>query len=162
MGCDCSLPPSASLFLNLLSRSTFPPPRRPSSQATASAVSWTAPLCRMLTLVSRCVEAGEPVLLVGETGCGKTTVCQLLAMLRKQPLHILNCHQHTETADFLGGYRPARGAARAAGAPFVWEDGPLIQARLPALPEDTHSLNHGGARARGRVAAPGSDDYHET
>lgn len=83
----------------------------------------------MLTLVARCVEAGEPVLLVGETGCGKTTVCQLLALLRRKNLHILNCHQHTETADFLGGYRPARGAERAAGAPFMWEDGPLVQAR---------------------------------
>ena len=24
-------------------------------------------------------------------------------------LHAINCHQHTETADFIGGLRPARG-----------------------------------------------------
>ena len=89
---------------------------------------------RMFTLVSRCVEAAEPVLLVGETGCGKTTVCQLLALLRRQRLRIINCHQHTETSDFVGGFRPARGAERAGGAPFVWEDGPLLQARARACP----------------------------
>jgi midasin len=56
------------------------------------------------------------VLLVGETGTGKTTVCQLLALLRAQHLHILNCNQHTETSDFLGGFRPARGREAAAAA----------------------------------------------
>ena len=35
-------------------------------------------------------------------------VCQLYALLLQRPLHIVNCHQHTETADFLGGLRPAR------------------------------------------------------
>ena len=52
----------------------------------------------------------EPVLLVGETGTGKTTVCQMAALMRGQRLHILNCNQHTETSDFLGGFRPARHA----------------------------------------------------
>eukprot|EP00959_Pyramimonas_sp_CCMP1952_P300310 6281577-Pyramimonas_sp.AAC.1 len=32
----------------------------------------------------------------------------MLSLLRAQRLHILNCHQHTETADFLGGFRPSR------------------------------------------------------
>ncbi len=53
------------------------------------------------------------MLLVGETGTGKTTVCQMAAALRGQTLHILNCNQHTETSDFLGGFRPARCAAHA-------------------------------------------------
>lgn len=46
----------------------------------------------------------EPVLLVGETGGGKTTVCQLLSIMLGSKLHILNCHQYTETSDFLGVY----------------------------------------------------------
>lgn len=58
--------------------------------------------------VCRCLEGMEPVLLVGETGTGKTTVCQMAALMRGQRLHILNCNQHTETSDFLGGFRPAR------------------------------------------------------
>lgn len=48
-------------------------------------------------------------MLIGATGAAKTTVCQLWAELFHQKLHILNCHQHTETADFLGGLRPIRG-----------------------------------------------------
>jgi hypothetical protein len=51
------------------------------------------------------------VLLVGDTGTGKTTACQLAAAVRGQALHMLNCNQHTEAADFLGGFRPARCAA---------------------------------------------------
>jgi midasin (ATPase involved in ribosome maturation) len=45
--------------------------------------------------VGRCLEHKEPVLLVGETGCGKTTVCQLYAALLNRKLHMLNCHQVT-------------------------------------------------------------------
>lgn len=40
--------------------------------------------------------------------CGKTTVCQLLAGLQGRDLHSINCHLHTESADFLGGLRPCR------------------------------------------------------
>ena len=58
----------------------------------------------------RCLEFSEPVLLVGETGTGKTTVCQMAARSRGQHLHILNCNQHTEASDFLGGFRPSRWA----------------------------------------------------
>jgi midasin len=52
------------------------------------------------------------VLLVGETGTGKTSVCQLLALMRHTHLHVLNCNQHTETSDFLGGFRPTRTRTR--------------------------------------------------
>jgi midasin len=53
-------------------------------------------------------EFKEPVLLVGETGCGKTTVCQMLAAIHQQSLYTVNCHMHTESSDFLGGLRPVR------------------------------------------------------
>ena len=69
---------------------------------------WTRSMRRLYALVSRCVRFKEPVLLVGETGCGKTTICQVLAALEGRPLLTLNCHQNTETADFLGSQRPAR------------------------------------------------------
>ena len=70
---------------------------------------WTTSMKRMFMLLSRCIENQEPVLLIGETGCGKTTVCQLFSILLKRNIQILNCHQHTETADFLGSLRPIRG-----------------------------------------------------
>jgi len=112
-------------------RSRPSPPAAPHSllpaQAAARALSWTPALRRLFSCVSRCVSASEPVLLVGETGAGKTTAVQLLALLLRQPLRILNCHAHSETSDFVGGYRPTRAAVRAAGGPlFAWSDGPLL------------------------------------
>jgi midasin (ATPase involved in ribosome maturation) len=64
---------------------------------------------RLVRLVSRCVRFSEPALLVGETGTGKTTICQAIASALNTKLHIVNCHANTETADLLGGYRPVRG-----------------------------------------------------
>ena len=72
---------------------------------------WIPSAVRLYSLAAACMAHDEPVLLVGETGTGKTTVCQLYAEAAGQRLHIINCHQHTETADFLGGLRPARGRA---------------------------------------------------
>lgn len=77
-------------------------------------ISVTKSLRRLFSLVGRCLQHEEPVLLVGETGCGKTTVCQLYSLLLNQHLHILNCHQHTETSDFLGCLRPVRGKEKIA------------------------------------------------
>lgn len=38
-------------------------------------------LKRLAVLVHKCLRTKEPVLLVGETGCGKTTLCQVFAAL---------------------------------------------------------------------------------
>jgi midasin len=57
---------------------------------------------RLYFLIERCYRSREPVLLVGETGGGKTTVCQVLSAVLGVKLHILNCHQYTETSDFIG------------------------------------------------------------
>ncbi|KAI3908771.1 hypothetical protein MKW98_029321 [Papaver atlanticum] len=73
-----------------------------------SSITWTQSMRRLYFLVKRCYEMREPVLLVGETGGGKTRVCQLLSEILKSKKHILNCHQHTETSDFLGGFYPLR------------------------------------------------------
>ncbi|KAL5697769.1 hypothetical protein ACHQM5_028886 [Ranunculus cassubicifolius] len=69
---------------------------------------WTKSMQRLYFLVERCYKLREPVLLVGETAGGKTTVCQLLSTGLGRTLHILNCHQFTETSDFLGGFYPVR------------------------------------------------------
>ncbi|KAK4561600.1 AAA ATPase midasin [Recurvomyces mirabilis] len=71
-------------------------------------VVWTKAMRRLYVLVSRAIEHDEPVLLVGETGCGKTTVCQMLAEALEQQLHIINAHQNTETGDLIGSQRPVR------------------------------------------------------
>ncbi|CAK7356901.1 unnamed protein product [Dovyalis caffra] len=74
----------------------------------------TKSMRRLYFLVKRCFELREPVLLVGETGGGKTTVCQLLSGALGSKLHILNCHQYTETSDFIGGFYPVRERSRLA------------------------------------------------
>ncbi|KAF3780443.1 Midasin [Nymphaea thermarum] len=71
-------------------------------------ITWTRSMQRLYFLVERCYQMREPVLLVGETGSGKTTICQLLSNVLGSQLHILNCHRYTETSDFLGGYYPVR------------------------------------------------------
>lgn len=47
-------------------------------------------------------------MLVGETGCGKTTVCQVVAKFLGKKLVTVNAHQNTETGDLLGAQRPVR------------------------------------------------------
>ena len=73
---------------------------------------WTKAMRRLYTLVSRALVNNEPVLLVGETGCGKTSVCQLLAEKMGKELHVINAHQNTETGDIIGGQRPYRDRLR--------------------------------------------------
>jgi len=72
---------------------------------------WTKAMRRLYVLVATALRHNEAILLVGETGCGKTTVCQMLAMALKQQLHIVNAHQNTETGDLIGAQRPIRNRA---------------------------------------------------
>ena len=72
---------------------------------------WTSAMQRLFTLVARALRFNEPVLLVGETGSGKTSVCQLFAEITARRLYAVNCHQNTETADLIGGLRPLRNRA---------------------------------------------------
>ncbi|XP_078617566.1 midasin-like [Branchiostoma floridae x Branchiostoma japonicum] len=97
-------------------------------------VVWTYNMRRLAVLIGQALKFGEAVLLVGETGCGKTTLCQLYAVLSEQKLLGVNCHMHTETADFLGGLRPVRHRSSEEDSQklFEWVDGPLVQAMKEA------------------------------
>lgn len=79
---------------------------------TGSSLIWTKAMRRLFILVSQALVNNEPVLLVGETGSGKTTVCQVLAERMGKELHVINAHQNTETADIIGGQRPYRDRLR--------------------------------------------------
>jgi midasin len=74
-------------------------------------VVWTNAMRRLFVLVAHALRNNEPVLLVGETGCGKTTVCQMLADAFGKELNIVNAHQNTETGDLIGAQRPVRNRA---------------------------------------------------
>lgn len=71
-------------------------------------VVWTKSMRRLYVLVTEALRNNEPVLLVGETGSGKTTVCQVIAKIINTQLHIVNAHQRMETGDLIGAQRPIR------------------------------------------------------
>ncbi|KAL1775570.1 midasin isoform X1 [Sigmodon hispidus] len=105
-----------------------------------SHVVWTEGMRRLAVLVGRALEFGEPVLLVGDTGCGKTTICQMFAALANRKLYSVNCHLNMETSDFLGGLRPVRQKPKDKEETdtrlFEWHDGPLVL----AMKEDSFFL----------------------
>ncbi|XP_050309360.1 midasin [Anthonomus grandis grandis] len=89
---------------------------------------WTFNMRKLAVLTAKALEFKEPVLLVGETGGGKTTICQLIADMNGQELNIVNCHMHTESSDFIGGLRPVRDHSENTKLLFEWVDGPLLLA----------------------------------
>ena len=64
----------------------------------------------------------EPLLLVGETGTGKTTAVQQLAAWVGAPLAVHNLNQQTDSTDLLGGYRPTQLRALLAPLAARFED----------------------------------------
>ncbi|RYP06172.1 hypothetical protein DL764_003321 [Monosporascus ibericus] len=80
----------------------------PLSHHNGQGVVWTHAMRRLYVLVASALRHNEPVLLVGETGCGKTSICQVLAELSGKQMHIVNAHQNTETGDLIGSQRPIR------------------------------------------------------
>ena len=73
-----------------------------------TSIVWTSAMRRLFILLAETVKHDEPVLLVGETGTGKTSVCQIMAQYMGKQLSIVNAHQNTETGDIIGQYRPVR------------------------------------------------------
>ena len=71
-------------------------------------VIWTKSMRRVYVLVNEALKNKEPVLLVGETGSGKTTVCQVISEIMGKKLHTINAHQNLETSDIIGAQRPFR------------------------------------------------------
>ena len=66
----------------------------------------TGQASRLLEQLAVCVKTVEPVLLVGETGCGKTTVIQSLADRLGQELVVQNLNIQSDSSELLGGYKP--------------------------------------------------------
>ena len=69
---------------------------------------WTSSARRVCRLVWEALKRKEPVLLIGSTGTGKTSICQMIAEFVGKELHIYNAHQNTETGDLIGAQRPTR------------------------------------------------------
>ena len=68
--------------------------------------SFTRDSCVLLERLAVCIRQLEPVLLVGETGTGKTSSVQYLSQLLGRRLVVINLNQQSDSADLLGGYKP--------------------------------------------------------
>lgn len=68
--------------------------------------SYTRPSVCLLERIASCVAQKEPVLLVGETGTGKTSCIEYLAQMTGYKLIVINMNQQSESTDLLGGYKP--------------------------------------------------------
>ncbi|VDP85277.1 unnamed protein product [Echinostoma caproni] len=62
--------------------------------------------CTLLERLAVAVAHQEPVLLVGETGTGKTTAVQRLAQLCGRHLRVINLNQQSDSVDLMGGFKP--------------------------------------------------------
>lgn len=98
-----------------------------SKAVEGTGIVWTSAMRRLVCLVACSLRYSEPVLLVGETGTGKTSVCEVLSNVFSSSLITVNCHQNTDAADLLGGQRPIRNrtvlreTARASGMAILSE-----------------------------------------
>ncbi|MDB4349877.1 AAA family ATPase, partial [Omnitrophica bacterium] len=75
-----------------------------------------------LERIAQAADLDEPLLLIGETGAGKTSLVRYLAYLTNNGFQRFNLSGQTEKIDFIGGYRPEKSGR------FVWRDGVLIEA----------------------------------
>jgi len=64
---------------------------------------------RLLTLMDKSLKNKEPVLLIGETGCGKTIISEFLSEYYKQKMRTISCHENLDISDFLGSLRSVYG-----------------------------------------------------
>ncbi|KAF1344926.1 hypothetical protein BDV97DRAFT_362818 [Delphinella strobiligena] len=104
-------PPRIVIDENKLYGEDSPALKQYLARAQEKGVVWTNAMRRLYVLVATAIQNDEPVLLVGETGCGKTTVVQMLADAISKDLGIVNAHQNTETGDLIGAQRPLRNRA---------------------------------------------------
>ncbi|KRZ96239.1 Midasin [Trichinella sp. T8] len=90
-------------------------------------ICWTKSIVRSAVLLGQALQFNEPTLLVGDTGCAKTTLCQMFAKANNRSMNTVNCHMSTEAADFVGRLVPAPLECQESMSMFFyWLDGPLV------------------------------------
>ena len=123
------------LHLSEAEFSVFLGPDLPTTQ-----IIWTGSMRRLYCLVLKALQSNEPVLLVGETGSGKTSVCQMFADAKSRVLYSVNCHQNTETADLIGALRPIRNRAALEAEAIQEASKILADLGVAHVPSDTQGI----------------------
>jgi midasin len=87
---------------------TYLPSRKSTTLFTATSRPFALhrPAVCLLSRIATAVSLQEPVLLIGETGTGKTSVITHLAHVLRRPLISLNLSNQTESSDLIGGLKP--------------------------------------------------------
>jgi midasin len=97
-------------------------PRPGVTPATSRPYALTKPSAILLERIAVSIASAEPVLLVGETGTGKTTAVQYMATTLNRPLTAINLSTQTESSDLLGGFKPIDAAVTARQIYAKWLD----------------------------------------
>ncbi|KAL1966096.1 hypothetical protein VTN77DRAFT_4844 [Rasamsonia byssochlamydoides] len=108
--------------------------KRMHNHSLPTGIVWTKAMRRLFILISQAIENNEPVLLVGETGCGKTQICQAVADIHGKELFTVNAHVNLETGDLIGAQRPLRN--RSAIEKQLLDDLRALMRDLPGLGEN--------------------------
>jgi len=97
-------------------------PKKPgSTRRNPRLFAYTSHAKKLLEQLAVAVTHREPLLLVGETGTGKTTIVQHLADLLHHRLIVVNVSQQTESSDLLGGFKPVEPRTVAVGLKEMFE-----------------------------------------
>ncbi|MBI3926401.1 MAG: AAA family ATPase [Armatimonadetes bacterium] len=85
---------------------------------------------KKLARLARSVQLDEPVLLVGPTAAGKTSLVRWIAHETNNSFRRVNLSNHTDTSDLIGGYFPAIDPDTKKPVPgkFEWRDGIIVEA----------------------------------
>ncbi len=80
--------------------------RKGPSRHLSASFAQTGSSMRLMERLSAAIQMQESILLVGETGVGKTTVIQEIAKLSDKRFAVVNLSQQTDSSDLIGGFRP--------------------------------------------------------
>lgn len=111
---------SKQLRVGRSSMPIFPSSRR-QRQTDSRPFAMTKPSLVLLERIAATASMGEPTLLVGETGTGKTTAVQHIATICRKPLTALNLSTQTESSDLLGGFKPIDAGVAARVLQTQWQ-----------------------------------------
>lgn len=114
-------PSSRQLLIGRTVTPTAVPEKRRSNPAPSRPFALTKPSLVLLERVAAGIATAEPLLLVGETGTGKTTAVQYIADTCRKPLTALNLSMQTESSDLLGGFKPIDASVAARSIHAKWQ-----------------------------------------